>query len=206
MAEFLQDIFCEKCGRQFVSCNKINFGDIEPELFTCKSCGKNHSFIFYPALNAKIKTAESGLKIENENEASCFFHNQKKADKICSVCGRFICSLCSIEINGKILCPLCFNENKTKCDSNLVDSFFLYDRLALDIALLGIITVYFGIFLAPASLFISIKHWKKMSLYPFPRSKIRFIAASVISVLVILAWISIIIFLIYFFTLKKTIK
>jgi hypothetical protein len=141
----------------------------------------------FPAFYRGLRPGKEGETLIDD-QASCFYHPQKKAVLACDYCGRFLCALCDVELSGKHLCPACLETGKKKGRIvNLDRHRVLYDGVALRLALLPMITVWLTIVTAPIAIYLSIRHWNS------PRSvvrgtRVRFILSVVISGLQILAW------------------
>ena len=71
----------------------------------------------------------------------------------------------------------------------------MYDDLALSIAVLPLILIYFTCITAPIAIYIAIRHWNA-PLSVIPRTKVRFLIAIVIASLEIAGWIAIIAYLV----------
>jgi hypothetical protein len=109
-----------------------------------------------------------------DDEASCFYHPDKRAVIPCDSCGRFLCSLCDIELNNRHICASCLETGQEKGKiKNLENHRKLHDSIALHLAVLPIVT-------APVAFYLAIRHWKTPSSV-IPRSKIRQILALLIS-------------------------
>lgn len=131
-----------------------------------------------------------------DGEASCFFHEGKKGETICDLCGRFLCSLCDIHITGKHLCPPCLEHaRKNRALDCLDDRRVLYDSAALALAVLPLIFIYPTLITAPASLYVAIRYWRA-PLGIVRKRRVRYLIAVVLASLQILAWIAAIIYLI----------
>lgn len=123
-----------------------------------------------------------------DDQASCFYHSQKRAVIPCDHCGRFLCALCDVEFGGRHLCPACLETGKKKGRIvNLDRHRVLYDSVALKIAVFPMITVWFTLVTAPIALYLAIRHWKSPTSL-VRRTKIRFIFAVALAGLQILAW------------------
>ena len=70
---------------------------------------------------------------------------------------------------------------------NLENERFLYDNMALLLAVLPLFIFYITILTAPAALYLAIRHWSSPSSI-IPRTKIRYVLAIVFSVLQIAGW------------------
>jgi hypothetical protein len=125
-------------------------------------------------------------------EAACYFHAERIAAVACGRCGRFLCQMCRISWAHEDLCPTCVERKETH---TVASGFYHYDSLALAVSTLPIITVFFTLFTAPLALGIALFTFRKQSSVA-PRSKARFIAAIVIALAQIAAWV---VFFIYSF-------
>jgi hypothetical protein len=119
----------------------------------------------------------------DDAQAGCFFHPHKVAETVCAHCGRFICPLCRMDLEGGPLCPTCLeNGLKDHRLEHLETSRFLNDRLALFLALGPILFFPIWIITAPAAIIVAIRFWNSPTSI-LPRTKARYI----ISILVALA-------------------
>lgn len=166
-----------------------------PELDTagwraCQSCGAVVRTVVFPALFRERKVGQSGEGIESEGESSCFFHPNKKAVVPCDSCGRFLCSLCDLEMRGQHLCPQCLETGAKKGKlRNLDNHRLLYDSLALALATWPLLIFYFTLFTAPAALYVAIRYWNApTSLLP-RRTHLRLAVAMALSLLQLGGWV-----------------
>lgn len=158
----------------------------------CPACGSEIFGVVFPALVRGVTPGKPGERIVSDEEASCFYHPQKKAVFPCDHCGRFLCSLCDVDFGGKHLCPSCLEsgqgERKIK---SLENRRVLYDDMALSIAVLPMfipLLLYFSFITAPVALFLAIRHWNTPSSI-IPRTRVRLAAAIVIAVLQMAGWV-----------------
>lgn len=85
-----------------------------PAPIHCLSCRTIIYVEVFPARvrpRSEVRPAESVLE---SGVTSCFYHDGKKAVLPCDDCGRFLCALCEIELNGQHLCPSCIDRSRTK--------------------------------------------------------------------------------------------
>src|ERR1051325_6049340 len=75
----------------------------------CPGCGQRVEATVFPAA-AGLRSGAAPEPIAAEAEASCFFHPESRAAIPCAECGRFLCNLCDIELDGRHLCPSCFQS------------------------------------------------------------------------------------------------
>lgn len=108
---------------------------------------------------ARGKTAEA---IGATEDAGCFYHPQSRAAIPCDICGRFLCALCDIELNGEHVCPACVETGRKKSlRPGLDGDRVLYGRIALLIALLPLLIWPFTIITGPAAVFMGLYGWTK---------------------------------------------
>ena len=158
-------------------------------MVACPSCEGLMRADVYPSLYRRIPAGHSGEMLQMDKEAGCFYHPRKKAVVPCSACGRFVCALCDVAINGEHLCPACFEKGKTKQKiNNLENRRTCYDTIVLLIATVSILVYWFTIFTAPLVIYLTIRHWNSPSSV-IPRSKIRFVLAFIIAGLQIAGWL-----------------
>ena len=164
---------------------------------SCPFCHLEIQTAAFPALIRKPEQTVFEIR-KKEGEASCFYHPTKPAVAVCDFCGVFLSDLCDLQINGKHICPPCFDKKENKEKLNQADrARTLYDGIALNLALVPLIFLWFlSFFTALASLFVAIRYWKNPGSI-IPRSKIRFILAITFASLQILGWFVLVVFIIY---------
>jgi hypothetical protein len=178
---------CTKCWTPLPA----EFLNIE-EFQACPSCNSMVRLEVFPAYFREVAKGSSGEAVLADTEASCFYHPQKRAAVVCSECGRFLCSLCDLELEGKHFCASCLEAAKEKNKiASIQNTRQLKDVLAFHLALLGFLP-YVTIGTAPVAIYLSIKHWKSPSSIVRGPSRARFIAAIVIASLQIVGTIAVI--------------
>lgn len=158
---------CDRC-RARLPVSAVN----TPDLVACPSCRTPLRFLVFPAFYRAHAPAQVGETIMVEGESSCFYHPAKKAVVPCDGCGRFLCALCDVDLDDKHLCPKCVEAAKTKRTIDTLESErYLYDSMALNFAAIALLLAfcmpYVSVFLAPAAVFVAVRHWNK------PRSVVR---------------------------------
>ncbi|MCD4654957.1 hypothetical protein K8T06_13605, partial [bacterium] len=127
----------------------------------CDNCGQPTTINLYPALLKDDSTDHVSSIPVLSDESSCFYHPSRKAVIPCSQCGRFLCGLCDIELNGIHRCANCIDHAvKEESIENLITNRTRYDYIALLLAVVPIIFIYFTLITAPVSLYIAIRYWK----------------------------------------------
>ncbi len=178
-------VTCTQCG--FVL-NEAMFN--QPDWSHCPSCRSLLRVEVFPTLFNAPAPAQTAQSVVTEGEASCFYHPNKKAVLPCEACGRFLCALCDVELNGQHLCPACLASGQKKGKlSNLDNRRVLYDSLALTLALtpLTVILWPFSLLTAPAALFVAIRFWRAPGSV-VQRTKIRLILALFLALAQIVGW------------------
>jgi len=160
---------------------------LPPELWSgtegqhCLSCGAPLLLTVFPALT-RPHVASLPQPVAADLEASCFYHAQNRAYAPCDECGRFLCSLCTLEIPGRILCPVCFGANmRGRKIENLESSRTMHDTIALSLAVFPAFMFWPVLITAPLTLFWIVRHWNSPSSVP-PRTRVRFYLAGLVAV------------------------
>src|SRR4029453_12242931 len=60
----------------------------------CPACGTLLEVEVFPAFHRSLPAVAAAEAVLTDEEASCFFHPEKKAVVPCQACGRFLCLLC----------------------------------------------------------------------------------------------------------------
>jgi len=158
---------------------------------TCRKCETLQRVEVFPALFRESAPGQSGEAILIEGESSCFYHPEKRATLPCQNCGRFVCALCDCALHGQHFCPACLEVGRTKGKiKNLENHRTLYDTIALALAVVPIITLFFWfatIITAPAAFFTAIWYWNAPTSI-VRRTKIRYMLAIFLSVVEMAGW------------------
>lgn len=178
-----KSITCTKCHRPLPS----ELFDT-PDMTNCPHCGIALKVEVFPAFFKTIAPGRSGQTLVMDSESSCFYHPRKKAVIPCDMCGRFLCALCDVELNGQHLCPNCLETGKTKGKlKSLQNHRTLYDAIALRLAIYPLLIFWLTIITAPITLFVAIRYWNASSSI-IPRTKVRSIIAIILASLQIIGW------------------
>lgn len=155
----------------------------------CAVCNATLEVVVFPALYRPLPQAATGESVLAEGEASCFYHPDKRAVLPCDACGRFLCSLCDLDLGGRHLCVACVESGRRQGRLSTLESRrTLYDRIALAVAVYPMILFYFTLIGAPIALYIALRYWKAPGSIPRP-SRIRFVIAAVLACLQLAGWI-----------------
>ena len=151
-------------------------------------CGTQQQTELFPAFFRSTKSGSAGETIVVEGEAGCFFHPDKKAAAHCVECGRFLCALCDLELNGRHLCPGCLESGQRKGRLlELERRRTLYDSAALFFASLPLLVWPGTLITAPAALGLVFYGWNKPGSL-IPRTRWRFVLAFVLALAQVIGW------------------
>ena len=156
------------------------------DFFPCPQCRHSIRALVFPAFFQKPKIVEPPQPVVLDDQSNCFYHPDKKAVIVCTACGRFLCSLCDIELNEEHLCPACLQSGTRKKKIRNVDSEIVcYDKIAFAVAVYPIITFIFTLITAPIAVFLSLRYWNTKSL---SGSRARFVLAILFGLVQITGW------------------
>jgi hypothetical protein len=161
------------------------------ELQACPSCRTRLQVEVFPAVLRPPGPGSVGERVVVDGEASCFYHPAKRAVVPCDSCGRFLCAVCDVEMNGQHLCPACIESGKKKGRiQKLENRRTLYDSLALALTVYPLLLVWLTIITAPIALYIAIRYWNAPSSV-VPRSRWRMVLAIILALLEIGGWVAV---------------
>jgi hypothetical protein len=180
-------ILCPGCYTPLPA-SHFNTGSFEP----CPSCQVKVQAAVFPAAFRVIGPGRTGERILVQGESSCFYHEQKKAVVPCDTCGRFLCALCDVDLNGKHLCPQCLDTGRQKGSlQELETGRVLYDNAALLLALTPMVIFVFWfltLVTAPVAVLLGVmSYFRPNSIIGF--SRIKAMAAIVIGISQMALWV-----------------
>ena len=180
-------VSCTRCGAD-LPWQSLNAGRALP----CPNCGSSVTVRAFPALLRGLGEGVAGADLLVADESSCFFHPSKMATVTCASCGRFLCSLCDLELGERHLCPACLETGQNQGRfAKLARRRVMHDSIALWLALLPILMMWPLTFVtAPAALFLAVRHRNEFRDHPLGRTRLRTWAAGAVAVIVIGAWVT----------------
>ncbi len=184
-------LLCDRC-RTVLTGASVN----TPEPIGCPGSHAPLLARVFPAFfreQAGVRGAESVVSGE---DASCFYHPRKKAVVPCQQCGRFLCALCDLELDGRHLCPGCVEAGRTANgtlalqNGLLLQPRTLHDKMALGLAVVPLFPVLLGftLFTAPVALFLVVRYWNEPRRRPIPAGRGRLIVAGLLALGQLAAW------------------
>ncbi len=160
----------------------------------CPNCGSENIVRAFPAMFVERAAAPGEPALTGE--ASCYDHPGKRAVAACRQCGRFVCRLCSVDLDGVTYCPSCVAAGAGQARAaNADEPRTLYDSIALTLPVASLLIWPLTAAAAPAALAISISKWNR-PLSLVRQSRWRFVAAILISTAEILGWIALVVALV----------
>jgi hypothetical protein len=158
----------------------------------CPGCGTKVQVLVFPAIE-RMPAGALPEALQDPTEASCFYHPLSRAAAPCDECGRFLCRLCQLDVDGRHLCPSCFQAGVRDRTINELDTKrTMYDSLALLLATLPALLIWPPLVTAPASLYFVFRHWRT-PLSVAPRTRYRYYLSGLFAVaelvgMVLLIW------------------
>ena len=107
------------------------------------------------------ETAVVSPAAAGEDQPGCVAHPQNATTVACSRCGDFICEVCRIQIEGRDLCPTCFERGVDKAELASVKRQFRQPEFALGLGALSIVggclVSYFSAFIGLIAIGVGIQ-------------------------------------------------
>jgi hypothetical protein len=128
----------------------------------CRACRRSFDAVrFDPPL--PDTTVQRVVEAGPEGANACAHHAGNVAVAHCSRCGIFMCSLCRIEADRKVLCPACFERLSDAGGLPSTIAFYRdYGRAQALTLLLGLVMIFAGPVTGPASIYLGIKRIRQM--------------------------------------------
>jgi len=165
-------IACPNC-KTIQPVGSINTGSLN----ACPAC---HTPLRIDVFNAFLRSGEEGETAETvleQGQAECYQHPGKLAVAPCSVCGRLLCPVCRVEMDGRDLCMSCLQSGRDKRKiSTLQNKCILYDSIAINLSTWPAMMVFPMPLTAPAAIYFCIRHWRTPS-HILPKKQLKNILA-----------------------------
>jgi len=181
-------IACSNC-RAIQPVSHVNTGRIHP----CPQCKTPLLTDIYPAFLRGLETVRPATAVQEQGQAECFNHPGQQAVIPCAACGRLLCALCEVNLDGRSLCMSCLSADRDRQRiSSLQNHRTLYDSIALALAFWPMLFVFPTIITAPASLFF-VWRYRKAPTSILPRSRLRLWLAALLAIIQIVGWVIVLI-------------
>ena len=182
---------CPRCGLALAAANGA--------ATVCPGCDRRVSAWVFRRAFEPVAAAGTAQPAAASGEAVCFVHAASAAERPCDGCGRYMCALCDVELNGGHFCPACLEHPPTgTLRAALVTEEFAYDRLVLALGWLWILFWPSWIVVAPFCWYGTVRYWKTPSRSLIPRRPWRFVAGDAL-----LLWPAAVVVLIVLFRMAR---
>ena len=142
---------CPRCH------NEIDPGALVTNPVSCPVCLREFEAVRFDPLPPDVsipRVAEAGPG----GAHPCGFHPGNVAAEHCGRCGVFMCRLCRIDTDGRVLCPACFERLADAGELPSLQAHYRdYGQMQLYLVLLGWLMVFVGPVAGPASIYYGIK-------------------------------------------------
>jgi hypothetical protein len=117
--------------------------------------------VVFPAFFRELKPGKPAQEVLLEGEVTCFFHPRKRAELPCDLCGRFLCALCDLDLDGRHVCPTCLETSRRSGTiTELEHRRFIPAHAALTFALVPILIWPITILTAPVAIYYSVRAFR----------------------------------------------
>ncbi len=127
----------------------------------CRRCDRSFEVVSFSPMERMIEVLRQE-QVGPSRSTPCANHERNIATAACERCGHFICGLCKIESDGKVLCSNCFGRMAE--DGGLdsaITSVRNYTGSSALCVLGSFLTWPAGVFLGPLAVFFGIKALKQ---------------------------------------------
>lgn len=177
-------IACPNC-RTIQPPDSINTGRMAP----CLGCGVPLRVDVFNAFLRRDDLGEGEKSVLEHGQAECFYHPGKAAVAPCSACGRLLCAVCQVDLDGRTLCMRCLQTGRDKQKIvTLQNQRVLYDSIAFNLAFWPILMIFPTLLAAPAAIYFAIRHWQTPSNI-LPKAWLKSVIAALLAGLQIGGWI-----------------
>jgi hypothetical protein len=120
-------------------------------------CGECTLTFEAAVLSPPVRPAPRRLELD-QGQVQCARHARNPAVAACERCGAFMCGLCRIDTDSKVICAACFERLRGAGELESASTAFRSWRtLGLHLGLLGIPMMSLGLLIGPASIFATVR-------------------------------------------------
>jgi hypothetical protein len=167
---------CPRC-KGYLDLERLPAGETR-----CPSC--NHTFLAAP-FHPPVVRERVGSLIEAgpDGAAPCAMHSGNAAVGNCTRCGVFLCALCRIQVDGKELCPGCFDRLTAEESLSTVRTRIRnYRGMALSLGIFGFLASCFGLITGPLTLYLVVQAVRQRRLWQERDGAASLVVASLLAV------------------------
>jgi hypothetical protein len=163
----------------------------------CPGCGVPVRADVFNAFLRRDDLAPNAESILEQGQAECFYHPGKQAEVPCSACGRLLCAVCRVDMEGAPLCMRCLQSGRDKQKiPTLQNQRVLYDEIAFVLSFWPMFFIFPTLLTAPAAIYFAIRHWR-MPAGVLPRKWVKNGIALLLAALQCVGWITFIAYRLY---------
>lgn len=176
-------IACPSC-HAIQAADVVNTGEMSP----CIHCGKALRIDVFNAFLRRDETA--ALSTQAQGQAECFYHPGQLAVVPCAACGRLLCDVCQVELEGRSLCMACLQAGRDKQKITAMQNRHVrYDEIALALSVWGLlIGIFPSVVTAPAALYYAVRHIRTPSPV-LPKARFQNILAMLLAGAQVIGWL-----------------
>lgn len=146
-----QTVPCPRCRK------RIDILDVTSNRdYACPLCGKTFEAVRFDApagMTAAPQIVDGSIEAQ-----PCAVHARNAAVANCERCGAFMCTLCRIDVDGRTLCPACFERLSAEGSIESTRTTFRdYSGLSSVTAVAGCLFGFLAIILGPLAVFYGVK-------------------------------------------------
>lgn len=143
---------CPRCSKP------LHLEVVEAGNNECPSCRVSfHAVKFSPTSHA-VDVHSLALGLGSDGTQACAEHSSNRAVSVCDRCGAFMCALCQVDADERILCPGCFDRLAEEgALPSLANRFRNFPGLAVSVSLLGIFAWFAAVVLGPLAFYYGIR-------------------------------------------------
>lgn len=183
-------IACPNC-HAIQSVETVNTGRMAP----CPQCRKALRIDVFNAFLRGDEPDAASLTTQAQGRAECFYHPGQLAIVPCAACGRLLCAVCQVELEGRSLCMACLQAGRDKQKITAMQNRHVrYDEIAMALALWPLLFIFPTLVTAPAAIYYVVRHFRTPSPL-LPKTWARNLVAMLLAGLQMSGWI-------YFLALK----
>ena len=132
-------VTCPNCGAYFPAAVSAL-----AMLGQCPACARPTKVILFPAFDRPAAAGAKAEKVVMDDEAACFFHPGNRAHVPCDNCGRFLCALCDLDLNGRHFCSPCLEKATSKNSLEAIErNRTRWDQIIAALVILPVVLCYF---------------------------------------------------------------
>lgn len=129
-------------------------------LAACPHCARALTVAVFSGYQRPVARGASAVPATAGLDASCFFHAGRKAAAACDRCGRFLCAVCDLELEGRHWCAACLEAGRAAGTIAPLEHQRLRWDLAVWYLLAGSLVLCWPALLITAPVALGLAGWK----------------------------------------------